>query len=202
MSPTNLGGEMIIFTYSLFCVFLLAYLYYVGHKSMHAGAIVIAMGTVAWGPYLQTADKYPHTLLLSALTKKVMPRYQEWITQSVLYMNTLTVMFVIALSVCILTFFGLTGGQFPVLYYALVVAMVIGTAIASISSMTIVSRLKKMNAAHNLMKSAIDLLNTRDEEQSSEEEESDMANFFSVVTDRETWDLLTKDEAYDMEDQS
>lgn len=183
-----------IFTYGLFSAFFLAYLYYVGHKSMHAGAIVIAMGTVSWGPYLQTAEKYPHTLLLSTLTQKVIPRYQEWITESVMYMNALFVMMIITISVCILTFFGLTGGEYPFLYYILVVAMVLGNAIATISSTTISARLKKMNAAHNLMRNAVELLNTQDQVECSEEDEGDIANFFGVVTDRETWDLLTRDE--------
>jgi hypothetical protein len=160
---------------------------------MHAGAIVIAMGTVAWGPYLQSADKYPHSVLLTTITKRVVPRYQEWITESAFHLNSIVVMMIISISVCFLTAFGLTGGDFPFLYYALVAAMVVGNFLVTFSVETISIRLRKMVAAHNLLENAVGILNTQDEEEYTEEELDDVAEFINIVTDRETWDVLTTD---------
>lgn len=182
-----------IFTYALICALSLSYLYYVGQKSVHTGAIVIASGTVSWGPYFQSVDKYPHSILLTTLKKMIIPRYQEWITESALYLNAIFIMQVINASVCILTFFGWTGGEYPFLYYMLVGAMLVGNVLITFSSQTVSLRLRKMVAAHNLMENVVWLLNTEDEKESSEEEQNDIAEFIEIAADRETWTLLTTD---------
>jgi len=183
-----------ILTLSILFGISMLWFYYIGYRSMHLGAMTIAQGTVAWGPYLQTLEEYPSPLLLTALTKKIIPRYQAWVVEASLYLNIVFVVLVITTSVGILTGLGLTGGNNPILYYFLVTAMMIGAGVATISALTMSKRLQKMVVAHELMINTIGMLNTRDADQLSEEDREYALEFFNFVTSQETWEILTTDE--------
>lgn len=162
-------------------------------RSINVGGFVIARCQVEWGPFLQDCKIPTSQMILDIITKKVAPRYTNWIAESVGFLNTLIITAIATASLGLLTLFDINNGL-AIYPYSLLILITIGANVLSLFGTYITfQRLQKMMAAHDLLFNMVATLNILQGDDVPDKARDSADTILSLSTNVDRWETLTQD---------